>query len=74
MKTYTAVVTIGNGTKEEGRFRTTVEVSAKTRASARKMAVNTALSSTDVTVELSEGSDLGAHLYREVLGKNPEPW
>ena len=74
MKTFTAVVTIGNGTKEQGLFRTTVDVLAKTKASARKIAVNTALSSVDVTVELSEGSDLGSQIYREIFGDDPEPW
>jgi|GEM_PF-3386539 hypothetical protein len=74
MKTYTAVVKIGDG-KELGLYRNTVEVQASTPQGARKKALALALSSTFVTVDLSEGRNIGVNeVYRQTFGDKPEPW
>lgn len=75
MKTYTAVVKIGDGSKELGFFHKIVEVEALSPASAKKKALNLALSSTFVTVELSAGRQRGTNeVYRSVFGETPEAW
>ena len=75
MKAYTAVVKIGDGSKELGLYQNTLEVEAATPQSARKKALALALSTTFVTVDLSEVRNVGINqVYRETFGDNPEPW
>lgn len=75
MKTYTALVKIGDGSKELGFYHNTVEVAATSPASAKKKALNLALASTFVTVELSEGQRKGTNeVYGNIFGATPEPW
>jgi hypothetical protein len=75
MKTYTAVVKIGDGSNELGFYRNTIKVEALSRPSAKKKALQLALSSTFVTVELSEGREVGVNeVYKRTVGENPEPW
>lgn len=75
MKTYTAVVTIGDGSKELGLYRNTFQIEALSPASAKQKALSLALASTFVTVELSEGVIKGVNeVYRETFGENPESW
>jgi hypothetical protein len=75
VRTYTAVVKIGDGSKELGLYRNTFEIEAPSPGSAKKKALSLALSSTFVTVELSEGRVKGVNeVYEGTFGKNPEPW
>lgn len=75
LKTYTAVVKIGDGSKEQGLYHVTLEVEASSPKLAREQALKMALSSTHVTVELSEGKVKEINsVYVATLGDNPEAW
>ena len=75
LKTFTAVITIGNGTTETGLFKTVVELEAFSQKIARKKALQIALSANDVTVELSAGKLKGTNpIYVETFGGQPEAW
>ena len=75
MKTFTAVVKIGDGSKELGLYRNTVEVEASSPGGARRKALRQALRRTFVTVDLSEGRVKGVNpVYEGLFGENPEPW
>jgi hypothetical protein len=75
MKTYTAVVKIGDGSKELGLYHNTLEVEALNPAAAKEKALNLAISSTFSTVDLSEGRAKGVNeVYKQTFGENPEAW
>ena len=75
LKTYTAVIKIGDGSKDLGLYHVKLEVEAYSPKLARDKALKIALSSTDVSVQLSEGRELGDNpVYRDTYGDNPEHW
>lgn len=74
-KQYTAVVKIGDGSNEVGLFHVRLDLEASSPKRAREKALKTALSGTHVTVELSEGRDVGVNgVYQESFGAKPEAW